>query len=125
MGILQATRGPGGGYRLKHPAASITLYDVLVAIDGSEVFNTCPLGVETKCPPGVGGSTACAACKAGHPSCGIESVCPIHETWKVMRRLIIEKFENCTLHDIKLKWQHQEKKHAAEKRRTRQKETQS
>ena len=120
-GILCATRGPGGGYRLKRPADAITLYDILVAIDGSEVFNTCPLGVETRCPPNRKKTTACAACNAERPVCGIESICPIHETWQTMRRLIVEKFANCTLHDIQLKWQ-QHKKTKSKNFRNRKKE---
>lgn len=106
-GILQATRGPGGGYRLKRPAISITLHDILAAIDGSGAFNICPLGVETKCSSSLNNNTPCNTCTAEHPTCGMEYVCPIHETWKTMRRLIIEKFETCTLHDIQLKWQQQ------------------
>jgi Rrf2 family protein len=121
--ILRATRGPGGGYCLKRPAESITLYDVIVAMDGAEAFNTCPLGVETACPPGTASSVACATCKASHPACGIESVCPIHETWQIMRRLVIDKFKHCTLRDIQHKWQGQQGNKTAAKRRTPQKES--
>jgi Rrf2 family protein len=40
-GILEATQGPGGGYRLARPAADITALDVVEAIDGSEPAFRC------------------------------------------------------------------------------------
>src|SRR4051812_47656279 len=36
-GLVTSTRGASGGYRLARPAASITLGEVLTAIDGPEV----------------------------------------------------------------------------------------
>ncbi len=32
-GLVEATRGPGGGYELAHPAEEISIADVLVAVD--------------------------------------------------------------------------------------------
>jgi len=99
-GILRATRGPGGGYHLRRAPEDITLYDILEAMDGSGIFDICPLGVETKCPAKDGMPNACARCRSKHPRCGLESLCPIHDTWHAMRQLMVDKFSNCTLRDI-------------------------
>ncbi len=40
-GILVATQGPRGGYRLARPAAEISLLDVVEAIDGPDPAFTC------------------------------------------------------------------------------------
>jgi Rrf2 family protein len=40
-GILEAVRGPGGGYRLAKPAEQISLLDVVEAIDGREGAFVC------------------------------------------------------------------------------------
>jgi Rrf2 family protein len=33
-GVLRSAKGPNGGYQLARPAADITLYEILVAVDG-------------------------------------------------------------------------------------------
>lgn len=40
-GITDAKRGSKGGYYLKKPKEDITLYEVLVAVDGPIVINRC------------------------------------------------------------------------------------
>ncbi|MGH9026484.1 MAG: RrF2 family transcriptional regulator [Acidimicrobiia bacterium] len=40
-GILEATQGPGGGYRLARSAADITVLEVVEAIDGAEPAFRC------------------------------------------------------------------------------------
>jgi Rrf2 family protein len=40
-GILESTQGPGGGYRLARPAESITVLEVVEAIDGAEPAFRC------------------------------------------------------------------------------------
>jgi Rrf2 family protein len=40
-GILTATTGPRGGYRLARPAADITLLDIVEAVDGTTSPYTC------------------------------------------------------------------------------------
>lgn len=40
-GITDAKRGSKGGYYLKKPKEDITLYDILIAIDGPIVINRC------------------------------------------------------------------------------------
>ena len=40
-GVLAATTGPRGGFRLARPAEQITLLQIVEAIDGSSPFYTC------------------------------------------------------------------------------------
>lgn len=42
-GVLIAQAGRGGGYRLARPAAEVSLYDVVLAIDGEERAERCVL----------------------------------------------------------------------------------
>lgn len=40
-GVLAATTGPRGGFRLARPAAEVTLLDVVEAVDGASSFYVC------------------------------------------------------------------------------------
>lgn len=50
-GLVRSVRGPEGGYRLARPAASITLADVIRAVDGS-LANVRDLRLSTLSHPG-------------------------------------------------------------------------
>jgi Rrf2 family transcriptional regulator, iron-sulfur cluster assembly transcription factor len=59
-GILASYRGPNGGVLLAKSVNEVTLYDLIVAIDGDQIFTTCMLGL---------------------PGCGSEKPCPVHDSW--------------------------------------------
>ncbi len=64
-GLMSSVRGPHGGFYLdKHQAERLTAYDVVVAIDGNDIFKTCLLGLK--------------ACSALHP-------CPMHDEFMQIR----------------------------------------
>ena len=57
-GILSATRGPSGGYRLARPAGKITLRDIVQAVEGpgacfrcQEIRRRGPTGQPRRCYP--------------------------------------------------------------------------
>lgn len=50
QGLVDSTRGPGGGYRLSRPAAEITVVNVLTAID--EKIDTTRCGGKGDCQDG-------------------------------------------------------------------------
>lgn len=77
--ILESFRGPKGGVRIKKDPADITLYDIITAIDGSDIFTQCLLGL---------------------PGCGEAKPCPMHEYWSVARTRLRENFENKNLSQI-------------------------
>lgn len=56
-GLVESTRGPGGGYRLAHPADAITIAQIVEAVD--ENLDTTQCGGEGTCQGG-------AACMTHH-----------------------------------------------------------
>lgn len=78
-GLVRATRGKHGGIRLTRPAKDITIQDVVLAMDGPDVLNDCPLFLTP---------------------CNCEKVCSMHPLWKPARDAVVKFFENTTLQDI-------------------------
>jgi len=77
-GIIDTRRGLNGGvYLLKKPT-EIKLIEIVEAIDGSEFFERCFLGI---------------------PGCGHIEPCPFHETWSGMREEIREWLSNTTIEE--------------------------
>jgi len=75
-GLVESHRGPTGGVRLSHPPKDVTLKQIVVAIDGPELFTECVLGL------------------AG---CGQARPCPVHEAWTVKRSELDLMFKACSL----------------------------
>jgi Rrf2 family iron-sulfur cluster assembly transcriptional regulator len=78
QGILVSLKGPKGGIKLAKDPSSVTYYDVILAIDGEEVFTECVLGL---------------------PGCGHEVPCPIHEFWAPTRDLLKTTFVSQSLEE--------------------------
>lgn len=78
-GLLTSKRGPGGGVALTHPPEQIHLYDIVVAIDGDDLFEECVLGL---------------------PGCGEAKPCPLHDQWKEKREQLETMFRNTTLAEV-------------------------
>lgn len=78
-GLLESHKGPSGGVRLTKPAGQISLFEIVIAIDGPELFTECALGL---------------------PGCGIEKPCPLHEKWATTRDHIRELFEGSRLSEL-------------------------
>ena len=66
-GLLQTTRGTGGGVTLARPAAEISLLDVVAAVEGPIVLNQC-LDGQHHCPLAAG--------------------CPIQSAWAAAGRAL-------------------------------------
>lgn len=79
-GIIDATRGSGGGYRLAKPASEIHLFDVVDLFDRSRAKSTCLLG-------------------AGR-SCSDDVPCPAHERWRRVRSEYMNFLQGTTIADI-------------------------
>lgn len=78
-GLLESRRGPGGGFRLARKPELITLRDVVAAIDGLDQFLECAVGLDR---------------------CSDEAPCPLHDTWKDLRRQMMTYLEVTTLADM-------------------------
>ena len=75
-GLMTSFRGPNGGVGLARPASSIRLIDLVEAVDGLDLFESCLLGL---------------------PGCGTETPCPLHNEWEKRRNQIRRMFERATL----------------------------
>lgn len=63
-GILTSQRGLNGGVLLAKPLKSISVYEVIVAIDGDQFFRNCFMGID---------------------GCGHIEPCPFHKFWAKQR----------------------------------------
>lgn len=78
-GLVRAARGKHGGILLARPAKDITVQDVVLALDGPEVLNDCPLFLAP---------------------CNCERECTLHPLWKPAHDSVVKFFEGTTLQDI-------------------------
>jgi len=78
-GLLTSKRGPGGGVALTRRPEEVPLYDVVVAIDGDDLFEECVLGL---------------------PGCGEAQPCPLHDRWSETRDSLEATFRDTTLEEV-------------------------
>lgn len=78
-GILKSKRGLNGGVFLAKPLTEISMMDVIAAVDGTEFFSKCFMGIE---------------------GCGHIEPCPFHHFWSVERKKIQEWLELTTFADV-------------------------
>jgi len=87
-GIVFSKKGKFGGFALAKDPSRIRLIDIVAAIDGLEIFNSCVLGF---------------------PNCSPDTPCPVHDTWGELRTLAynmlteetLDKFKQKTINKIK------------------------
>jgi Rrf2 family protein len=77
--LLESLKGPNGGVKLKQPAESIRLVDVVEAIDGLDVLTECMLGL---------------------PGCGNKQPCPVHDKWANIRTQLRNMLESNNLAEL-------------------------
>ncbi|MEE9240080.1 MAG: Rrf2 family transcriptional regulator [bacterium] len=75
-GILTSVKGPKGGFGLARRADEITLMEIVAAVDGTEGFNRCAVGLA---------------------ECSDEAPCPLHDAWKPLRTQICDYLAQETL----------------------------
>lgn len=78
-GVMESYKGPNGGIKLTKAGTEITLMEIVVAIDGPELFTECALGL---------------------PGCGVDKPCPLHEAWAKTRDSIRGMLEETTLVEL-------------------------
>ena len=81
-GIVGSRKGKAGGFYLAKEPSGIKLIDIVMAIDGDEVFSNCVLGF---------------------PGCSSESPCPVHEKWGKLRDDAFNMLAKETLEELKEK----------------------
>lgn len=81
-GIVGSKKGKSGGFYLAKSPANIRLIDIVEAIDGFDVFNSCVLGF---------------------PGCSSEKPCPVHNKWGKLREEAYKMLSEETLEQLKEK----------------------
>jgi len=81
-GIVEATRGSGGGYQLQRPADEVRLIEIIEIFDAPRAKPSCFLG---------------------NKECSDAEACAAHEAWKKIRDTFIEFLESTSLADISVK----------------------
>ena len=76
QGFLQSAKGRYGGFFISQEHASISLADIITAIDGDKIFHGCGLGL--------------TFCSETNP-------CPIHNTYKEARDQLYDIYSKTTL----------------------------
>ena len=77
--VITSARGPHGGIALARPASQISLKEIVVALDGDDIFTECVLGL---------------------PGCGERKPCPLHEQWAPARDRIHRMFDHVSLAEM-------------------------
>ena len=84
-GLIFSIKGKAGGFGLAKDPSRIKLIDVVVAIDGLGIFDSCVLGF---------------------PECSPTHPCPVHETWGVLRTQTYDMLTKETIDKLKEKTMH-------------------
>lgn len=79
-GIVGSKKGKNGGFYLAKRPANVKLIDIVEAIDGLELFNTCVLGF---------------------PGCSVAEPCPVHDKWGKLREDAYKMLSEETLEQLK------------------------
>jgi Rrf2 family protein len=79
-GLIEARRGPHGGVMLSRRPGKVSLGEIVQALDGAPAESVCYLGL--------------AECSDRQP-------CPVHESWKRLRRQLDGTLNRKTLVDLK------------------------
>lgn len=77
--FLTAIPGPGGGYRLNDHPKDVSLYDIIVAVDGDKMFDRCIMGLS---------------------KCSDDKPCPIHTMWKKLKESMLEEMKSKDLEEL-------------------------
>jgi len=78
-GLLKATHGPNGGYRLARQPSDISLLDIVEAAKGPATFDHCVL-------------------RDG--PCDWKETCPVHDTWARTQEALTRELASTSLADI-------------------------
>ena len=78
-GLLRSSKGPTGGFSLRQSSQSISLMNIVDALDGLSDYSKCASGL--------------AECNDDQP-------CGMHDSWKQLRSRIIDYLEQTSIADV-------------------------
>ena len=78
-GIVSSLKGPNGGFYFSKNINDVSIYDIVYAIDGDEIFKKCGLGLS---------------------ECSTEQPCPFHDKFMMVRTELFETCKRNSLNDL-------------------------
>ncbi|MFN0187139.1 MAG: RrF2 family transcriptional regulator [Bacteroidia bacterium] len=75
-GFLSSVKGPGGGFWLDKQRNDITIYELLIAMDGDQILNSCLMG---------------------RLKCNSKNPCPMHDEYLICRNRLIELMKKTSI----------------------------
>ncbi len=81
--LLVSTKGPNGGFALAKKGSEISLWDIVIKVDGEEFFTNCLIGLEP--------------CKTHDPT---KPLCPVHSQYDKLRGEISKFYQETNLQTI-------------------------
>ncbi|WP_163322709.1 RrF2 family transcriptional regulator [Draconibacterium mangrovi] len=81
--LLVSTKGPNGGFSLSRDASEISLWDIVIKVDGEEFFTNCLISLEP--------------CKTHDPS---KPLCPVHAQYERLRQDISNFYKTTSLETV-------------------------
>ena len=78
--LLVSTKGPNGGFSLAKKPGEISLWEIVIKVDGVEFFTNCLISLEP--------------CKSHDPS---KPLCPVHSQYESLRNQIKSFYQGTTL----------------------------
>jgi FeS assembly SUF system regulator len=82
-GLIESTRGTGGGFRLARPPATITLADIIEAVEGPIALTTCA--------------------DTDRHDCALDGTCLVRPHWAVVNRAVRDALAGVTLMQLAAK----------------------
>ena len=77
--ILESIKGPKGGVSFNTPPEKLTVYNILCAIDGDDVFEKCVLGL---------------------PGCSNKNPCSLHDMWNITKSHLEKGLKEQTIKEM-------------------------
>lgn len=77
--LIRSQKGPSGGFYLDENGMNCTLADIVIAIDGDEVFKKCGLGLR---------------------ECSEKMPCPIHHDFKKIKTALLNMLQSTKLEEL-------------------------
>lgn len=78
--LLISTKGPNGGFALAKSSDKVTLWDIVIKVDGEDFFTNCLISLEP--------------CKTHDPE---KPLCPVHAQYDKLRKEISTFYKETTL----------------------------
>lgn len=77
--LVTSFRGTGGGYQLARPMETISVADIVIAVEGNVAMTECSLSKH---------------------ACALDALCGVKENWQIINNVILKALKSLTLADM-------------------------